>query len=37
VSFGGGVRARHFALDYAYQSFDALALTTHRFGLRWWR
>jgi hypothetical protein len=37
VAFGGGVRARHFALDYAYQSFDALALTTHRFGLRWWR
>lgn len=37
VSFGGGVRARHFALDYAYQSFDAIALTTHRFGLRWWR
>lgn len=37
VSFGGGVRARHFALDYAYQAFDALALTTHRFGLRWWR
>ncbi|HEU5184527.1 MAG TPA: PorV/PorQ family protein [Gemmatimonadaceae bacterium] len=37
MSFGGGVRARHFALDYAYQSFDALALTTHRFGLRWWR
>jgi hypothetical protein len=37
ISFGGGVRARHFALDYAYQSFDALALTTHRFGLRWWR
>lgn len=37
ISFGGGVRARHFAIDYAYQSFDALALTTHRFGLRWWR
>jgi hypothetical protein len=37
VSFGAGVRARRFALDYAYQSFDALALTTHRFGLRWWR
>lgn len=37
VSFGGGMRARHFGLDYAYQSFDALALTTHRFGLRWWR
>jgi hypothetical protein len=37
MSFGGGVRARHFGLDYAYQSFDALALTTHRFGLRWWR
>ena len=37
VSFGGGVRARHFALDYAYQAFDALAVTTHRFGLRWWR
>ena len=35
--FGGGVRGRQFALDYAYQSFDALALTTHRFGLRWWR
>ena len=37
MSFGGGVRARHFALDYAYQSFDALAVTTHRVGLRWWR
>ena len=37
LSFGGGVRARRFALDYAYQSFDALAVTTHRFGLRWWR
>jgi hypothetical protein len=37
IAFGGGVRARYFALDYAYQSFDALALTTHRFGLRWWR
>jgi hypothetical protein len=37
MSLGAGVRARHFALDYAYQSFDALALTTHRFGLRWWR
>ena len=37
VSFGGGVRARHFALDYAYQAFDALAVTTHRFSLRWWR
>jgi hypothetical protein len=37
ISFGAGVRARQFALDYAYQSFDALALTTHRFGLRWWR
>jgi hypothetical protein len=37
VSFGAGVRARRFALDYAYQSFDALALSTHRFGLRWWR
>jgi hypothetical protein len=37
ISFGGGVRARNFALDYAYQSFDVLAVTTHRFGLRWWR
>lgn len=37
LSFGAGVRARQFALDYAYQSFDALALATHRFGLRWWR
>jgi hypothetical protein len=37
IAFGGGVRARQFALDYAYQSFDALAVTTHRFGLRWWR
>jgi len=37
MSLGAGVRARHFALDYAYQSFDALALSTHRFGLRWWR
>ena len=37
VSFGAGVRARQLAIDYAYQAFDALALTTHRFGLRWWR
>lgn len=37
IAFGAGVRARHFALDYAYQSFDAIALSTHRFGLRWWR
>jgi hypothetical protein len=37
LSFGAGMRARRFALDYAYQSFDALAVTTHRFGLRWWR
>ena len=37
IAFGGGVRARQFALDYAYQSFDVLAVATHRFGLRWWR
>ncbi len=37
LSFGAGVRGQQFALDYAYQSFDALAVTTHRFGLRWWR
>jgi hypothetical protein len=36
VSFGGGLRARHLALDYAYESSDVLG-ATHRVGVRWWR
>jgi hypothetical protein len=36
VSFGGGVRARHLALDYAYEGFDVFG-ATHRVGVRWWR
>ncbi|MEP6691532.1 MAG: hypothetical protein ABJD07_10265 [Gemmatimonadaceae bacterium] len=36
VTFGGGVRASHFAVDYAYQKFDAFG-GTHRLGGRWWR
>jgi hypothetical protein len=34
LSLGGGVRVGRIALDYAYQSFDALG-TTHRLGVRW--
>lgn len=36
VTFGGGVRARRLALDYAYQGFETLG-GTHRFGVTWWR
>src|SRR5918911_2404016 len=36
VSFGGGVRARHLAVDYAYEGFDVFG-ATHRVGVRWWR
>ncbi len=36
LSFGGGFRLQHLALDYAYQSLEAFG-ATHRFGLRWWR
>lgn len=36
VSFGGGLRARHLALDYAYEGSDVLG-ATHRVGVRWWR
>jgi hypothetical protein len=36
LSFGGGARARHVALDYAYQGFAGLG-GTHRVGVRWWR
>ncbi len=36
VSFGGGLRARNLALDYAYEGSDVLG-ATHRVGVRWWR
>jgi hypothetical protein len=37
LTFGGGLAVRHFALDYAYQSFDVVGGGTHRVGVRWWR
>jgi hypothetical protein len=36
VAFGGGVRALHFALDYAYEG-SAVFGAMHRVGVRWWR
>lgn len=36
LTFGGGVRTGHLALDYAYQGYEALG-ATHRFGVRWSR
>ena len=36
VSFGGGLRTRHLALDYAYEGSAVLG-ATHRVGVRWWR
>ncbi|HEX6535537.1 MAG TPA: PorV/PorQ family protein [Gemmatimonadaceae bacterium] len=36
LSFGGGLRARHLALDYAYESSDVFG-AMHRVGVRWWR
>ncbi len=36
LSFGGGIRARRFTLDYAYQGFETLG-NTHRVGVRWQR
>jgi len=36
VSFGGGLRTHHLALDYAYEGSDVLG-ATHRVGVRWWR
>lgn len=36
VSFGGGLRALHFALDYAYEG-SAVFGAMHRVGVRWWR
>jgi hypothetical protein len=36
VAFGGGVRALHFALDYAYEG-SAIFGAMHRVGVRWWR
>ena len=36
LTFGGGLRARRFALDYAYQRFEGFG-GTHRVGARWWR
>lgn len=35
MAFGGGLGVGNFALDYAYQGFDALG-ATHRVGVRWW-
>jgi hypothetical protein len=35
LAVGGGLAIRNFALDYAYQSFNALGVT-HRVGIRWW-
>jgi hypothetical protein len=37
VAFGGGLTARHFALDYAYQGYRSVGDATHRLGIRWWR
>jgi hypothetical protein len=36
VAFGGGLRALHFALDYAYEG-SAVFGAMHRVGVRWWR
>jgi hypothetical protein len=36
VSFGGGLRALHFALDYAYEGSPVFG-AMHRVGVRWWR
>lgn len=36
VSFGGGLRAHHLALDYAYEGSDVFG-AAHRVGVRWWR
>jgi hypothetical protein len=36
LSFGGGLRAKHLALDYAYESSDVFG-AMHRVGVRWWR
>jgi len=35
VTFGGGIVLGRLALDYAFQSYDALGGGTHRVGLRW--
>ena len=34
-TFGGGVVLGRLAMDYAFQSYDALGGGTHRVGLRW--
>ncbi|MDQ6828115.1 MAG: hypothetical protein M3081_04535, partial [Gemmatimonadota bacterium] len=36
ITFGGGLRVNHLALDYAYQSFETFG-ATHRVGARWFR
>jgi hypothetical protein len=36
VSFGGGLRAHHLAIDYAYEGSAVLG-ATHRIGVRWWK
>jgi hypothetical protein len=36
-TFGGGIAAKHLALDYAYQGFETVGGSTHRVGVRWWR
>jgi hypothetical protein len=35
VTFGGGIVLGRLAMDYAFQSYDALGGGTHRVGLRW--
>ena len=37
LTFGGGLAARHLAVDYAYQGFDLIGGATHRIGVRFWR
>lgn len=36
-SLGGELQVHYFRLEYGWQSFDALAMASHRFGLRWVR
>lgn len=37
VTFGGGLRASHLAIDYAYEGFGSVGSATHRIGVRWSR
>lgn len=34
-SFGAGIQVRSVRVDYAWQGYDALGASSHRFGLRW--